>query len=200
VNLSGLPYERNIFSGREICRKTLLDGLYVFGSPTSILIRSDYIRKNKQIFDESSVHADKEVCFEFLKYSDFGFVHQILTFTRRHNESVTSANKKLNTHKIGKLVIFFKYGPVFLDKNEYEKRLKKILKNYYRFLSRSILGLKGKEFWAYQKEELAKIGLSISYKRILKSLFFELLNLRDSINRLRLAKNKKQKYKYAQRL
>lgn len=193
VNLSGLPYNKTIFSGLEICRQTLLGNLYLFGSPTSILIRSDHIRKNKNFYDESNMHTDKEVCFKILKNSDFAFVHQILTFTRRHNESVTSANKRLNTHKIGKLVVFIKYGKTFLNKHEYEKRLKKIMKNYYRFLSKSILSLNGKEFWSYQKEELTKIGLRISYKDIVKSLFFEILNFRDSINHIRLSKKEKQK-------
>jgi hypothetical protein len=64
-------------------------------------------------------------------------------------------------------------------------------------LSRSVLSLEGQDFWSYQKKELAKIGLNISYKDIVKSLFFEIINFRESFNRLRLAK--KNRYKYAQR-
>jgi glycosyltransferase involved in cell wall biosynthesis len=188
VNLSGLPYGKNVFSGHEICRETLLGRLYVFGSPTSILIRSDYIRKCKKFYNESSIHADKEICFEILKNSDFGFVNQVLTFTRRHNESVTSIKRELNTKKIGKLRVFIKYGPTFFVKEEYEKNLKLMIKNYYRFLSRNVLSLKEDDFWHYHRKELAKLGIRISLIEVVKGLFLELLNIKASINRLRLAK------------
>jgi glycosyltransferase involved in cell wall biosynthesis len=199
VNLAGLPYKRTIFSGHEICRETLLDRLYLFGSPTSILIRSDYIRKFENFYDESNIHSDKEICFEILENSDFGFVHQILTFTRRHNESVTSATNALNTHKMGRLRAFIKYGPVFLGKEEYEKHKKRIVNNYHRFLSKSILGLKGDEFWLYQRNELAKLGIRINLTKVAKYLILELLNPKESIDRIRFAKRKKQKYKNDQR-
>src|SRR6516164_7127706 len=42
----GLEYERSVVSGRDICRETLLGGLHVFGSPTSLLYVSDLIRKS----------------------------------------------------------------------------------------------------------------------------------------------------------
>src|SRR4026209_1200674 len=41
VSCDGLPYPSTVVSGRDICRWTLLGRLYVFGAPTSILIRSD---------------------------------------------------------------------------------------------------------------------------------------------------------------
>src|SRR6266851_3503157 len=45
VMFAGLEYERQVVSGRQVCRATLLGGPYVFGSPTSMLYRSDLIRK-----------------------------------------------------------------------------------------------------------------------------------------------------------
>ena len=41
VSWDGLPYPSTVRPGREICRNTLLGGPYVFGSPTSMLVRSD---------------------------------------------------------------------------------------------------------------------------------------------------------------
>ena len=41
----GLPYSENFLSGKDICRLTLLDKIFVFWSPSSILILSDLIRK-----------------------------------------------------------------------------------------------------------------------------------------------------------
>jgi hypothetical protein len=90
VSLDGLPYPNPFVSGRQICRTKLMGGPgtpYLFGSPSSLLIRSDLIRKRKKFYSETHPHTDKDVCFDILKESDFGFVHQVLTFTRRHNES-----------------------------------------------------------------------------------------------------------------
>ena len=81
---TGLPYPSDIVSGREICRQRLLGGPYVFGSPTSVLFRSDLVRSRDPFYNESNVQADSEACFELLKDCDFGFVHQVLTFSRDH--------------------------------------------------------------------------------------------------------------------
>ena len=55
VNLDGLPYPSHVLSGREICRAFLLGGPYVFGSPTSLLIRSDIVRNRDPFYDESQI-------------------------------------------------------------------------------------------------------------------------------------------------
>ena len=131
VNLDGLPYPSTLTPGHEICRRSLLGGPYVFGSPSSILIRSDLIRKRRPFYNESHIHADKEACFDLLQESDFGFVHQVLTFTRRHNEAETTTSKKLNTYRVGKIVILKKYGPIYLTKAEYEKRMQQLINNHH---------------------------------------------------------------------
>src|SRR5215831_5341341 len=79
VMWDGLEYETNVVNGREISRATLLGGPYVFGSPTSLLYRSDLIRKTKAFYPTSSPHADTTACYQSLEESDFGFVHQVLS-------------------------------------------------------------------------------------------------------------------------
>jgi hypothetical protein len=62
----------------ELCRRLLLDELYVFGTATSLLYRSDLVRGRDPFYNEGNLHADMEVCLELLKACDFGFVHQFL--------------------------------------------------------------------------------------------------------------------------
>jgi glycosyltransferase involved in cell wall biosynthesis len=196
VNLDGLPYSSTVTPGREICRLSLLGdlSLHVFGSPTSLLIRSGIIRSREAFYDESVIHADMEVCFDILQDYDFGFVHQVLSFTRRHNESVTSFTNMFNTRYLARFIVFLRYGPVYLSEEEYKKRLEQRLENYHRFLAKSAFDLKGREFWNLHRNELKKLGYPLSVPRLIKALFLQLLDFKEVTRSVRHAmKRKKQK-------
>jgi glycosyltransferase involved in cell wall biosynthesis len=173
VNCNGLSYTRTVISGHEICRSNMLGGTYVFGSPTTILVRSDCIRNRKSFYNERNFHADKEACFDVLQDYDFGFVHQVLSFTRRHTRSGTTFAKKLNTFFLGELIILKKYGPIYLNEQEYKNMMGKWTKRYYRYFFRNIFLRKGKEkeFWDYYKIGLKELGFPVTPKELFKGLF-----------------------------
>lgn len=170
VNCDGLPYPSTVVSGRELCRSSLLGGPYVFGSPTTVLVRSDLIRDRKFFYNENNPHEDQEACYEVLKDFDFGYVHQVLTFTRRHNETETTFAARLNTYILGEFIILKKYGTIFLTKQEYDMVLKRQLKRYHKFLGESLFLSNRKEIWNYHKKELKELGFSISYVKLFKVL------------------------------
>ncbi len=177
VTWHGLPYPSTVVPGREICRRSLLDGLYVFGTPTCLLIRSDLVRSRKCFYNESNFHADSEVCYEVLQNTDFGFVHQVLTFTRRHNEAATTFAQRFNTFILGDLTCLLKYGRVYLTSDEYEKCLKENLDGYYRFLAESLLSRREKEFWDYHRTELKKLNCSLSRTKLIIAFGSALVDL-----------------------
>lgn len=180
VNLDGLPYPSSMVPGHEICRRGLLGGPYVFGSPTSILMRSDLIRKRRPFYNEAHIHADKEACFDLLQESDFGFVHQVLTFTRRHNETETTTSKKLNTYRVGKIDILKKYGPLYLTQTEYEKRLQRLINNYHAYLVKCLFKFKPKSFFEFHIGELKKLNIRLQPLILMRAFFKRLLNLLDT--------------------
>ena len=138
VDLDGvIPWGTEVVSGREICRVALLGQGYVFGSPSSLLLRSDLIRASTRFYNEENLHADLEACFDLLQTKDLGFVHQVLTYTRRHSGSQTSGAAGLSTHTTGWLRALTTYGPVYLDEQEYERRLALALRRYGWFLAKS---------------------------------------------------------------
>jgi glycosyltransferase involved in cell wall biosynthesis len=166
VTNDGLPYSISFALGKEACHARLLGGNYFFGSPTSILIRSDLIRSQRPFYNEKNFHADNEACFALLGKSDFGFVHQVLSFTRRGNESNTTLARRLNTFLLGDIMILQKYGPVYLDPQEYNRMLKWWMKVYYQYLGRSVFDWKGKDFWDYHRKGLNEIGCPMSLARV----------------------------------
>ena len=167
VNCDGLPYPSTVVSGREICRSTLLGGPYIFGSPTTVMFRSDLIRERKSFYNENNLHADTQACYDILQACDFGYVHQVLSYTRRHNETESSFAKRMNTYILSDFTIFNKYGLVYLEKNEYNTILNKLLVEYYIFLASSLLKNKDKTFWEYHKKGLKDLGYPLSYMKLM---------------------------------
>src|SRR3546814_14440615 len=50
LSCTGLEPDREFFSGAEISRATLLDQIYVFGSPSALLLRAALIRERPDAF------------------------------------------------------------------------------------------------------------------------------------------------------
>lgn len=172
---SGLPYPSTVVSGREICRKTLLGGPYVFGTPSSLLMRSDLVRARNPFFNEENFHADNDACYALLQHVDFGFVHKILTYSRSRPGSNTSLANSLDSYVLGSLSEIVIHGPAFLTREECDLRREQWMKQYYRTLAKSFLRLRDMEFWAFHRERLARLGLKLSRPRLFRAVGRELL-------------------------
>lgn len=174
VAWDGLPYPSTVLPGRTICRETLLGGPYAFGSPTSVLYQADLVRKRKVVYNEANVNAaDGEACFDMLQESDFGFVHQVLTYTREHEGSQSSAGNRINPYLLGQLTIFTRYGPALLSPSEYDARLRYWMQRYYQFLGQSVLQRRDQTFWDYHRDGLKRLGLSVSRLAVARASLVE---------------------------
>lgn len=159
INLDGLPPWATVLSGKEVARSHLLDGPlpYLFGSPTSVLLRADLVRKRDRFYFEGNIHADYEACLDVLSESDFGFGHQVLTYSRRHNEAVTAYSRRVGTYVPAHLQAFQRWGPVFLSRDEYERKLAVRLLKYASFLVRRATRWFFHEFRVYQRAQLREV-------------------------------------------
>ncbi|PXF54981.1 MAG: glycosyltransferase family 2 protein [Deltaproteobacteria bacterium] len=183
VNLDGLPYPSHALPGHQVCRLILLHGLHLFGSPTSLLIRSDLALNREKFYNESNIQADTEVCFDILQNNDFGFVHQVLTFTRRHNETVSYFATELGTWRPAKLLILKKYGRIYLTEEEFDEVYKTAFNQYYRFLGLHLFRLRKKEFrqrrnefYTYHKKALEDLGYPVYWGKLFKASLVVLYN------------------------
>lgn len=160
VDLDGLPYPSTFVPGAALCRQTLLTHLYVFGSPTSLLMRSDLIRSRPAFYDEArfALQADIAACYEILQTSDFGFVHQVLTCTRRHREQQTTIATRLRMDDVERIRMLDHYGPHYLAPGEYADRRKDLMRKYFRLIGWSALTTTDEDFWRFQRKALADFG------------------------------------------
>jgi glycosyltransferase involved in cell wall biosynthesis len=170
VNLDGLPYPSSLVPGRELCRATLLGQVYVFGSPSSVMFRAALLRTHGFDAERFPRHSDSAACLEVLRESDFGFVHQVLTYTRRPAEAQTSLSVRLNSYLAEQLVALARYGPVFLTPAEHSQRYRSRLRRYRCFLARKLLGGADAGFWEYHRRTGATLGIPLNARRLATAL------------------------------
>jgi glycosyltransferase involved in cell wall biosynthesis len=188
VYLSGLPYPSTCQPGGVPCRKFLLDGVYVFGTPTSVMFRSNTVREKVPFFATDSPVEDAEICLELLKDSDFGFVHQVLTYTRTDNESITKEWKTYNPMLLTEVLCCRKFGRSYLSDAEYLVRMGSLERQYWRFLGESVLRRNNRDFWSFHERGLQSISESfMGWRKFIYTVaaFLDLcLNPKSTIERL----------------
>src|SRR4029077_184371 len=167
IKWKGLAEDVTVVSGREACRMHLLNRVYVFGSPTSVLYRSDLIRRTASFFPHFQPHADTSACFGCLRDCDFGFVHEVLSKERVHDAQISSRVRKLEAGTPELLDLVDQYGPFYLTEDELLKRREEAVAAYYVMLGRAALKMAGRAFWQFHKRKLDELGYPLNRRRLL---------------------------------
>jgi len=177
VRWSEIPYPSTVVSGREICRSHLLGGPYVFGDPTSILFRSDLIKGQNAFFPNSSPHADTSACFKYLRDTDFGFVHQVLSYERVHGDRQSAAAEIFNAYAPAFISDLLAYGSFYLTEAEAKRRLAEIMDYYYKYLAVGVVNMRGRDFWRYHGEKLAGLGYPLDRLKLTRAVLLKFIDL-----------------------
>jgi glycosyltransferase involved in cell wall biosynthesis len=102
VSCHGLEvYEGPLYPGKKRFMEEMTGGPWVTGNITTMLYRSATVKQLDRfpfIFDESTYHADTELARDMLEISDMGFVHSVLSYTRRHKDTVSSNVNRIHTN------------------------------------------------------------------------------------------------------
>ena len=185
-NEDRLPSLNKVMSGHEVARLQLSGKADIFGTPTSILLRSELVHQRNPFYDEANLQADTAVCYDLLQTSDFGFVDQVLTYTRLHKMSQTSFMERVGYRPWGGIRFHLKYAPIYLNEEENQRLLSQKLKRYYRylllrsfgFLNKRFIGFPRQEFWDFHQQEPQKLGynynsMAIFFKGIWALTFWQ---------------------------
>ena len=173
IRLDGLPYPSPQVSGRDACRMFFLKGKYLFGSPTSSLIRSEAIRNRRPFYDERyAPFEDGHVCFDLLKAWDFGFVHQVLTYSRYDNGGIMSRVRPFGIGPFLRLSTLVAHGRDYLSAVEYERCLKSAEREYFLQLTKSACTLhpETRDFWTFHRSALASMNYPFNWKKLARWL------------------------------
>ena len=171
VREGGLPYPCSVTSGKEVCRNTLRREYFIFGSASTRLIRADLIRNCKAYYNETFYHADTAECFERLQNCDFGFVHQVLSYTRRHPDTQTvTFSQRYATGRLERFVMLLEFGPFYFNKNEFREEFRKERSRYYRFMAQQVLERREQDFFDFHRKRLKHFGIHLSRRKLLSML------------------------------
>ena len=168
----------SVIEGRDACRAFLFDRRYLFGTATSLLYRSDLIRQREKFYREDSPFEDSEVCFEVMGAHRFGFVHQVLTFTRVGNpNSISSDTADLGPDLLHAYLITKLYGHLYLDETELTSLLGWARYHYYRMLTNEVSRRRDPRFWDYHRDGLRAAGERLDRSRLLRMRARRVLDL-----------------------
>jgi glycosyltransferase involved in cell wall biosynthesis len=165
----GLAHTRPVMSGREACRLSLIQDVYTFGSPTTVLYRADLVRARQPFYPEVEHFADALVAFEILRDHDFGFVPQILSFSREDDASLWGSVHSFDPNILARIVQLRGYGPVYLSPQEYARVAARRESAYRRFLGEALLRGMPPAFWEFHRRGLAMVGGDLDRPRIIAS-------------------------------
>lgn len=166
----GVEWPIECIPGAKASRMHLLEGRFLFGTPTTLLYRAELVRSREPFYSESSLHEDTELCHEVMATGDLGFVHQVLSFNRVGNSGILTAVESFNWQLLDFYITLRKCGSLFLTPEELADRIRTVRAEYLRLLGESALLHRGPEFWAYHEKGLTSVGESLPSRLTLAPL------------------------------
>jgi glycosyltransferase involved in cell wall biosynthesis len=154
---SGLPRQTTMLPGKDCARWYLRTGTTFFATQTQVMYRASLLRGHGDFYNASFPFADLEKHMEILEHCDFGFVHQVLTFSRRDNESSLRSIQSFAPSYLLNYIFARRYAHVLLEDKEAILIEAKYKRELYRYLARSALRFRGRGFWEFQKKGLAAL-------------------------------------------
>jgi len=173
VDPSRFPFQGDVVSGRDAMREFLLNNTHLIGAPSPLMYRADLVRSEERFFRNDTLHTDVDACLRILAEHDYGFVQQVLTYTRDRPASMTALADRFNVYLPNQIEFLINFGPSCFEEAECKRVLADRVRRYYNDLGGQVFRGRGKEYWDYHRRRLAELGRPLNEARlILNALFF----------------------------
>jgi hypothetical protein len=140
------------------------------------MYRADAVRsRSPKFFPEDRFYFDVDVAFRILADRDFGFVHQVLSFSRYQPGAITDEASHFNTWYLQLFLTLEQYGRELLTPEEFQVRMAGVSADMYRgfgevWLKDRVRRDKRRKFWEFQRKHLAEIGADIRPELLTKGV------------------------------
>jgi glycosyltransferase involved in cell wall biosynthesis len=175
VRGSGFPLQKQPISGKEAARFYLRTGVFVFGSPTTVMYRSSLVRNKAPFFEEGRLHEDTEKCLQILAQWDFSFIYQVLAFLRVDNNSISSGFRGFRPETLDRYINVRRYAATFLELHEAAELTKRVQREYYGTLAQQAIRFRGSAFWRHHAAGLKTVGETLDRPKLTLAVLRELL-------------------------
>ena len=155
---SGIPIERAVMSGREACSRSLTGEYSPFGTATTVMVRADLLRQRERFYQEDRLFADTDAMFEVLKDVDFGFVHQVLSFSRVDSDSISGRMDTYGPMLLARTIRLSLFGREYLTSHDWSRYVTEHERVYARFLAEAWLRRREPALWDLHRRGLDTIG------------------------------------------
>lgn len=174
VRMTGLPLATSVMNGRDVFEVTFDRQLYLFGAPTTVLMRADLVRARNPFYDESLATAeDLSACWDLLADSNFGFVHQVLCFVRSENDSILSRIRGFEAQELDRYLVARRHARQFVPPVQLPAFLAAAERLYYRAVARAALLAQRTGLLAFHRERLSREGVAFDLTRFRWALLRE---------------------------
>ena len=138
---SPMPYSESAMPGQEVVHWELFGhkDAWVTGADSSLLYRADFVRQAPNFYDQTVWHCDTDTAYRVLMCSDFGFVHQVMTFTRRQTQGLNPFSQRVWSFITRDGRLLMRYGPRLLNARTYRAKLRAWLARYGIWLTKQVL-------------------------------------------------------------
>jgi hypothetical protein len=128
----------SVMAGREVCRGTLEDRFFAFGSQTTVMYRADLVRARSEFYNVGSPFADTDVACELLLQSDFGFCGDVLSCTTRDPTSNFARISKYDTASLWDYTAMHRLADELYSATEAADRKRAMRNSYYNRVVRAL--------------------------------------------------------------
>jgi glycosyltransferase involved in cell wall biosynthesis len=180
VRTGGIPIAEEVLPGREAARLCLLGEIHSFWTPSILLYRATLVRAADPFYPGSAPSSDVEACLNCLQQANLGFVHQVLSFERLHDDMITAKTTnalKMNSLVLDRMRILMESGAELLTPAERDRREHQYLVEYFALLAVEVFHLRNREFWRLHRARLGELGHSIYDPRLARAIAAKLLDL-----------------------
>ena len=126
----------------------------------TLAARAEFMAGNR--YWELEPYFDVDAAFRILSKSDFGFVHQILSFSRYQPGAIMDTASHLHTWEVMHFVLVHDYGRDYLSHQEFTSRHTKVQNELYLKLGEAWLKDRVRqtkvELWEFQRKQLRSVG------------------------------------------
>jgi len=138
VDLDHYPYWEDTQPGRDVIAADV--HTEIIGPPSAHMFRADLVRSRTPFYDQTFRHADTEAAYWALMRSDFGIVHQVVTYNREQTSTETVSSNRIDSYTPERLRLLVRYGRHVFEPDVYRDELSRHVRAYRRLLIRVVAG------------------------------------------------------------